>query len=142
MANYNCTIRTNYFHVKDEAAFRNVIENTSADDNIEIFDDQYDSNGNKVFGFGCYGCIHGLYDPEYEDDDCDYNAFIEELAKCVVDDEAILIFESGHEKMRYVTGSCVVVTAKETKYLTIEQIAVAEAQRILEKPDYHTICTY
>ena len=117
---------------------------TFADDTIEIFDDRHDSNGNKVFGFGCYGSIRGFYDPEVDDwdDDCDYDAFIEELAKCVVDDEAILIFESGHEKMRYVTGSCVIVTSKETKYLNIKQIAVAEAQRILEKPDYQTICEY
>lgn len=26
MANYECTVRTNYFHVKDEEAFRKLVE--------------------------------------------------------------------------------------------------------------------
>ena len=77
MANYCCTIRTNYFHVKDEEKFRALMDRAyGCEDSIELWKER-DANGNTVFGFGVYGGISGLRnagadeDDDYDDDDDD-----------------------------------------------------------------------
>lgn len=60
MANYQCAVRTNYFHVKDEAAFKKLMANVvCSEDYVEVWERE-DENGNKIFGFGCYSSINGL----------------------------------------------------------------------------------
>lgn len=38
MANYECTVRTNYFHVKDEEAFRKLVEGIVSEYGIKLFE--------------------------------------------------------------------------------------------------------
>ena len=60
MANYNCTVRTNYFHVKDPEKFREFMNHVyGSEDSIDLWEEK-DSGGNPVFGFGVYGGISGL----------------------------------------------------------------------------------
>ena len=47
MANYECVIRTNYFHVKDEDQFRALMDVVSAD-SLEFWEKK-DENGSPVF---------------------------------------------------------------------------------------------
>ena len=55
MANYYGNTRTNYFHVKDEAAFREFMGKVVGDeDGIDLWDDEKDDQGNTLFGFGLY----------------------------------------------------------------------------------------
>ena len=69
MANYCCTIRTNYFHVKNEKAFRDLMSRAyGSEDNIELWEEK-DNDGETVFGFGVYGGIAGLADLDDEDID-------------------------------------------------------------------------
>ena len=108
MANYCCTIRTNYFHVKDEDKFRDLMSRVyGCEDSIHLWEEK-DSDGKAVFGFGVYGGIAGLRNAqEDEDDDVDessYDEFIDGLQSCVADNDAIIIMEAGNEKMRYVVG--------------------------------------
>lgn len=147
MANYNCSIRTNYFHVKDAEKFREFMNHVlGSEDNIDLWE-KTDNSGCPVFGFGCYGSILGYVenaDEEAEDFDADiaYDAFIDGLSCHVAEDDAIIIFESGNEKLRYVVGSATVITNKDVKYLDIQHLAVEMAGKLLKNPGFDTACEY
>ena len=146
MANYNCTIRTNYFHVKDNEQFEEFMTHVYGED-LEVFHSA-DSNGNKVYGFGGYGGIAGYFNKEedYEDNDeawdNAYDNFIDGLVTHVTEDDAILIFESGNEKLRYVVGSVAVITSKGYEYRDIRDVGMEMARQMLNNPDYTTRCEY
>ena len=59
MANYNCTYRTNYFHVTDEARYKKLISNLSGED-IECFEDDKHPG---LHGFGGFGNLKYRYVP-------------------------------------------------------------------------------
>ena len=142
MANYECTVRTNYFRVKDPDAFREYMDHVSgAEDQIRVWNEE----GGR-FGFGCYGGIAGIptedngsddYDPEW-----DYDAFINGLREHVADNDAIIILEVGNEKLRYLCGQATIITSKEIKFLDMETLAVRSARDMLENPEYTTKCEY
>ena len=107
MANYYASIRTNYFRVKDEKKFREFMAHVSGtEDRVELWEEK-DKNGNTVFGFGTLGGIAGVTDyhnnseddGEDEDSEADFDAFLDSLQTFVADDDAIIILESGHEKI-------------------------------------------
>lgn len=143
MANYLCTIRTNYFHVKDNESFEEFMTHVYAED-LNIFTGT-DSKGNKTYGFGGYGYINGYFDNEEDADeawDHAYDRFIEGLQKHVAEDDAILIFEAGNEKLRYVVGSVSVITSDGYKYKEITDIGLATAREMLGNSNYETQCEY
>lgn len=145
MANYNCTIRTNYFHVKDEEEFVSFMNRVyGSEDNVNVWTET-DANGRHIFGFGCYGGIGGLRNENdgYDDDDeGTYDDFIDGLQKYVADDDAILIFEAGNEKLRYVIGSVAVITSSGYEYRDIMDIGVEIGCSLLGNPNWKTRCDY
>lgn len=146
MANYCCTIRSNYFHVNDEAAFEEFMGRVyGSEDNVELWKEKA-KDGSTMYGFGCYGGIGGVRNAKAdEDDDSDesaYDEFISGLQQFVCADDAIIILESGNEKMRYVIGSATVVTRDKYKYLDITSIAKKTAAALLGKEDFQTQCEY
>lgn len=146
MANYCCVYRTNYFKVKDNEKFKEFMTHVYAED-LEIFHKK-DENGNELYGFGGYGGISGYFNNENEYEDSDeawdnaYDNFIDGLAKQVAEDDAILLFEVGNEKLRYVVGSVAVITSKEYEYRDITNVGVEIAKQMLNNPNYNTQCTY
>ena len=146
MANYNCTFRTNYFKVKDDKKFEEFMTHVYAED-LELFH-MIDKNGNKLYGFGGYGAINGYFNSEndYENDDeawdNAYDNFIDGLAMQVAEDDAVLIFESGNEKLRYVVGSVTVITNGKYSYKDITSVGIETAKQMLNNPDYETQCDY
>lgn len=132
MANYNCVVRTNYFHVKDMDAFLDLMNRTvGSEDGVEIWEET-DQDGNPIYAFGCYGGIAGL--PNESDgkiDDDSYDRFTDELQKCVAENDAVIIMESGHEKLRYVTGSAFIITSNDTKYLDVETLALEATEKMI-----------
>lgn len=146
MANYCCTYRTNYFKVKDNEKFKEFMTHVYAED-LEVFHKK-DENGNELYGFGGYGGISGYFNNENEYEDSDeawdnaYDNFIDGLAKQVAEDDAILLFEVGNEKLRYVVGSVVVITSKAYAYRDITDVGVEIAKQMLNNPNYNTQCTY
>ncbi|MCM1232411.1 MAG: hypothetical protein NC489_20000 [Ruminococcus flavefaciens] len=151
MANYESTVRTNYFHVKDAEKFRAVMRRVYGyEDTVELWEEK-DKAGRIVFGFGAYGGISGILpvlDDEnengeyYDPDSCSYDDFLEALQQCVTDDDAVIILEPGNEKMRYVVGAATIITAKEIRYLDITGLAVEEASKMLGNPGWETVCDY
>lgn len=146
MANYCCAYRTNYFKVKDNEKFKEFMTHVYAED-LEIFHKK-DENGNELYGFGGYGGISGYFNNENEYEDSDeawdnaYDNFIDGLAKQVAEDDAILLFEVGNEKLRYVVGSVAVITSKGYEYRDITNVGVEIAKQMLNNPNYNTQCTY
>lgn len=144
MANYSCAIRTNYFHVKDEEAFRKLMERSyGSEDEIKVWE-KTAPNGDKLFGFGCYSGIAGvLNSADEEDDDCEssYDEFIDGLQTCVADDDAIIILESGNEKLRYLVGQATIITTDKVVGFEMNNWAQEAAARLLNNPNYRTVCT-
>lgn len=145
MANYYCNIRSNYFHVKDEEKFKDLICRTYGEDTIHLFESK-DEDGATTFGFGVYGSIYGVRNPDVEDgdfsDDSTYDEFIDCLQECVADNDAAIIFESGSENLRYIIGSALIVTSGGCTYLDIKDVAVERAAKILNDPNWKTKCEY
>ena len=148
MANYYGNTRTNYFHVKDEAAFREFMGKVAGDeDGIDLWDDEKDDQGNTLFGFGLYGCIAGIPIPVLDENgqdtgetENDFDAFTDGLQQHVAEDDAIIIFEAGHEKLRYVGGGAVIITAKDTKYIDLQTAACKKAAELLQNEKWTTRC--
>lgn len=146
MANYCCVYRTNYFKVKDNEKFKEFMTHVYAED-LEVFHKK-DENGNELYGFGGYGGISGYFNNENEYEDSDeawdnaYDNFIDGLAKQVAEDDAILLFEVGNEKLRYVVGSVAVITSKGYEYRDITNVGVEIAKQMLNNHNYDTQCTY
>lgn len=132
MANYNCAVRTNYFHVKDLDVFMDLMNRTvGSEDEVELWEEA-DQDGNPIYAFGCYGGIAGLpNESDNEIDDDSYDRFTDELQKCVAENDAVIIMESGHEKLRYVTGSAFIITSSATKYLDMETVALDATEKML-----------
>lgn len=142
MSNYYGMVRTNYFHVKDEEQFRALMAKViCGDGSLELWDDMKDANGNQMFGFGVYGSISGIPDDEGVFDDDAYDRFIDDLGECVTEDDAILIFEAGHEKLRYVGGGVLVITSKECEYVDLHEEGRKKAQQLLGNDQWDTYCT-
>lgn len=142
MANYECVTRSNYFHVKDPAAFRKFMSRVYGGDTVDLWEEK-DANEQIVFGFGVYGDIIGFV-PENDDDeqDCDYDTFLDELQKHIAEDDAVIILESGHEKLRYVIGRATVITSKEVELLDVSDIAAKRVAFLLGLPEWENICEY
>lgn len=154
MANYCCAVRTNYFRVKDADKFRKFMGRAMAcEDSISVWEKD-SGNGGKLYGFGCYSPILGVGPPDDSDkitdsergnlmdDEYDYEAFVEGLSEIVADDDAIIIFESGNEKLRYVTGFAQIITSRETRGEDIATVAVNAASEMLGDPSWTTDISY
>lgn len=139
MANYNCTIRTNYFHVKDGNAFEDFMNTVYGEDEITVFKE------GDMYGFGCYGSISGVMNSkDEENDECEasYDEFIDGLQKHVSEDDAIIIMEAGNEKLRYVLGSVCVITSHKIKYMDTMDLALDIAKELLNNKEYVTQLDY
>ena len=142
MANYCCTLRTNYFHVKDADAFRAFMAQVyGAEDAIVLWEEK-DCNGDLTFGFGTHGGIGGLHNSEDDADAAAYDEFINGLQEHIADDDAVIILEAGHEKLCYVVGDATVVTGQSVKHLGIMHLAVACGKDMLNNPGWTTKCEY
>lgn len=144
MSNYICTIRTNYFHVKDPDAFRAFMGRVYGSTDFISFWQEKDLAGQPVFGFGTHGAIGGLRNAAAdENDDADesaYDAFICGLQDHVAEDDAVILLEAGYEKLRYVSGSATIITSNDQDYLNISVLAKNRAADMLGNPQWDTQC--
>lgn len=144
MANYNCVQRTNYFHVKDPEAFRNMMDSVVAED-LKLWEEN-GPKGKPVFAFGCYGEISGILhkdqDGEMNIDDNSYDDFICRLQGSVAEDDSIILIEAGHEKLRYLVDSALIITSKSTRYINLMESAFELARKMLDNPEYTTRLEY
>lgn len=131
MANYECASRTNYFRVTDEEKYQELFGKFT--DNI-VQDFSKEIDGIIYHGFGAYDSVEYCLE-------CDFNVFIKELRKILPEDEAFILFESGNEKLRYVTGVAYVCTRHNEKCFDLNTLAVQHAKNILGD-DFQTETCY
>jgi hypothetical protein len=141
MANYYGIGRTNYFRVKDEAAFREAVEGLSGmtlrtrseSDLFMLMDDNPDGGGWCVLPKGADG---------EADLDAEYVDIADFLAAHLADGEVAIVMESGHEKYRYVTGWAIAVNSRgERKCVSIDDIYIL-ARDLTDRPNDITTATY
>ena len=119
MANYTCASRTNYFRVTDEAEYEKLFNCLCSEDSIEDMSET--RNGVIYHAFGSYGSIDYCDDSDPDSMD-DIEVFAKKLQKIMPDDDAFILFESGNEKLRYVTGTALIVTKNSIEYLSLIHI--------------------
>ena len=143
MANFIGTARTNYFHVTDEEKYKYLFNGLVGSDDEIISFDETDKNGKILHGFGSYGSIYwspskadGNPDWLDEDDTDGYEDFLNQLSKILPKDEAFVLIDVGHEKLRYLSGFATIVTNKDIKYVDLTNTAQTVAQEMLRKPNY------
>lgn len=144
MADYICAVRTNYFHVKDEENFREFASKIRSENNdLEIWEKE-DENGEVVFGFGCVGSLIGVVSgADYtEDPSVAYDEFIAGLQENIAEDDAVIIYEVGREKLRYLSGYATVITSKEQDCLDVSDFAVKQARSMLNNQEWITQSSY
>lgn len=145
MANYESCIRTNYFHVNDPEEFKQYMRRVyGTEDTVELWEEK-DSDGNPVFGFGTMGGIGGVYPADESAEDAegsDYDTVINDLQTFVADRDAIIILECGHEKLRYIVGSAIIITKDQCEALDVADLAASLAAKLLGDPDWCTRCEY
>lgn len=140
MANYECAIRTNYFHVTDETAFKEFMEKVvCSEDDLNIFEAS-DEKGETIYGFGCCSSIMGI--ATEGEDEYSYDKFIDGLQKIIESNDAIIIFEAGHEKLRSMGMYADIITSKDHDTLDLSRIAVESAKNMLKNSDWETRYTY
>lgn len=147
MANYTCATRTNYFHVQDPEQFKLFMARVYGTENhVELWEEP-DADGNPTYAFGTKGSIGGLRssDPDtaaFEHNDVDHAAFIHGLQRLITDDDAVIIQESGREKLCYLVGSALIITKNQCEHLDILDVAVAKARQMLGNPEWGTRTDY
>ncbi|MBQ6480786.1 MAG: hypothetical protein IJI45_06685 [Anaerolineaceae bacterium] len=124
MANYNGVGRTNYFRVADEERYAWLYGGLSSEDVIDIT--ETDSEGNIRHGFAIYGSLDWV-DPDEEEPECNLDYFLDEIQKIMPEDEAFIYVESGHEKIRYITGFAFVITKNQIDCFDLNKLAVDKA---------------
>jgi hypothetical protein len=126
--------------VKDAEKFNAIMAQTVADfDGVDVWTETA-KDGTKLFGFGCFGMIAGICPTE--NGDADFDEMCRQLSQVVADDDAIIIFENGHEKLRYVTGYATVITANAVKTVDLQAVAIEAAREALGNPKFTTECEY
>lgn len=137
MANYESVTRSNYFHVKDEDAFSKFMDTVSGDD-MHCWSNK-DEDGNTLHAFGCDGNIYGVLNGAEDDN---FDLFLSELQKHISPEDAVILMESGHEKLRYVTGYATIITTDDIRTISIDDFAMTKAKEMLKNQEYSTRLDY
>ncbi|OAM91777.1 hypothetical protein OH491_24855 [Termitidicoccus mucosus] len=125
MANYTGIARTNYFKVKDKAAFRSWakkfdLEILKKSGKFALLPEEHSDTG----GFD-------LRDPR-TDEDFD---ICEEIARHLADDSIAVIMSAGHEKHRYIYGWAEAVNHMgERVQITLDEIYQAAKEKFGKLP--------
>lgn len=117
MANYSATARTNYFRIKERAAFDAWVD-TVCYQELSIIEKDGDPLrvGLNATSGDCSG-----FSINYEDEDGEEQNLLEGLAQHLAEGEVAILVESGAEKCRYVTGYAIAVMADPAAgYKTLE----------------------
>ena len=125
MANYVNIFRSSYFRVKDEDKWKDLWENHVDGEDLEDFSYK-DDDGNRWHGFGgsgMYGYFNNREALEDDDEMLDPDDFFDKIAELIIGGDACVIYYVGHEKLRYISGSVVVVTEGKVQYNNLADVA-------------------
>ena len=127
--------------MKNAKKLKEILECCSTEDRIQLFTQTID--GKTYYAFGCESNISGLLPAGSEPDkEGSYPDLIAALQKLILPGEAIVIMESGHEKLRYVVGEAVVITKDTYEGFSIRDMALKTARNLLGNPEYEMQMEY
>lgn len=136
MANYSIAVRTNYFHVRSEEEFMQLMARVIVDNgDIELLLNM-DAQGLPTFGFASHGLIVGISESAEEGDEPDasedmYEEFILALEEVVDPEDAIIILEVGSNDDNDISATATIVTSDDTDYIDLKEIASDRAVDLL-----------
>ncbi len=128
MADYESCTKTNNFQVTSEQELQDLVSRIDCPDEIEISSSV--EKGKTYYSLCAYGSFYGL------DNNDDTKELYEEFQKILPDGEVLVLFETGHEKLRYVGGDIVVITNKTYQSESLYNIAIKMARTITNNPTY------
>lgn len=141
MADFEGAMRTNYFRVKDEEKFCALMERVYP--GVYVLKKEGKA-GERLYGFGSYEPIAGVtcaaIDEDPDAQESAYDEFIRCLQECIADGDAIIMIESGHEKLIYVAGKAEIITTTGYRCADITDVAVGIAAEMLKNPNWETCC--
>ena len=141
MADYIAKTRTNYFKVTDPEAFKELMQHCSASSSCGCTIEVYFKYGEtSTVMFCCEGSFDGMITENPED--ADFDQFVEELQKLLPENEVCIITEIGAEKLRYLTAYSNVISKNEIRQVSLDAVAMKEAGKMLNDPDYKTEMEY
>ena len=126
MAMYECATRTNHFRVTDEDRYKELFNNLDSDYGIEDF--SVEKDGVIYHSFGAYSSI---YYADENNQEIDFDYFLDELQKIIPSNEAFILTEAGHEKLRYISALTIIVTKKEIITEDMNVWAYAKAKELV-----------
>ena len=88
-----------------------------------------DEDAFSKFDGSIYGVPNGA-------EDNDFDLFLSELQKHIAPEDAVILMESGHEKLRYVTGFATVITSGGIETISIDELAISKAREMLKNIEY------
>lgn len=130
MASYECALMSNYFHVKDPNAFRAFMKPIIDATDLELWTENDEED--LMFAFGSYESI------DYGNDNIEnfYEYLCDGLKQHIAPKEAVIVLETGHEKLRYVTAFASIITTKKTKHINFTDKVCLEACKMLRNKNY------
>ena len=135
MANYYEQSRSNYFKVKDKAAFRAFLERFGGA--VEMIED----DKGRV-GFLAQEGIPSTCMPDDSGSEPEEVDFVSELAGHLADHEVMIVMGTGYEKMRYLVGYAVAINnKKERREIDLAQIYEL-AKQLTRRPKRITRAEY
>lgn len=133
MANYYAYTRTNYFKVKDEQKFKELMEDLTTDEvDLDLWDKT--KNGETFYAFGGSGCL--AYNCGEVDE------FYEKLQELIPEGEAVLVTEVGHEKLCYLEGYCTIITSDSIECVSLQEAALQKTRELLRDNKYEVDFNY
>jgi hypothetical protein len=139
---YSAIARSNYFKVKDHAAF---LEFCSKYDLDPWTHKVKDNNGLDVELVGFGANQSGGWDQQAVDPitDEDLQGDIEsDLAKLLDEDEVAILMHAGNEGKRYVSGYAVAINSKGKRKEIVLSDIYDKAKKLTKDPNKITLCEY
>lgn len=133
MADYLSWTRSNVFKVTDKEKFIDVINNLESDGIIEFREHDGDKEGETKVQFMVDGTLSGY---ETENGDFEFIPVIEDIQTLLPDGEVCVIIEAGHEKLRYVDASVLVITNETYFSKGLVEYAQEKSREMLRNNDY------
>lgn len=134
MANYEAYARSNYFHVNNMKNFLKWMKMYLPDAHLFTKDNKKKEaiTEQDLVAFGMESVFY------LEDED----QAIPKLQELLLEGEACIVVEAGHEKLRYVTGHSAIFTKNTVECISLDEKTRSRCAELLGQPDYQFDISY
>jgi len=141
MGCYRGMVRSNYFAVNDELAFKTVIGLLALAEGATARAHSQEIDGVKKFAFTGDGAVRGFISDE-DPNECDIDAFYHALQRVVAPGDAALVMEVGFDSLRYFNACTFIVTEDQVECVDLPEVALETTRKMLGNPEFTTVAEY